>query len=196
MATTEPLTLLETVDLLGRYRYVELAAFSALGRRAPRSSAPAVAVYLAGASLAHGWRARLVEERLPVAFGLPGVADCTRRPSSELDAALAVLAAADDADALDALLGSLYPAMASSWAEHVVAASPAADPPVVRMLGRLLGDLEAVRRDGTAVAARLPVPRGDSRGAVEELLGLCSGPFGPMRSARPGRKPAEADLAR
>jgi hypothetical protein len=175
------LGLLESADLLGRYRYVELSAFELLGRRAARAVSPAVAIYLSGASLAHGWRARLVEERLPVAAGLPPVRDSTRPPSPELLDAFALLARADDADLLDAIVGALYPAMAAGYAGHVAIASPVADPPVLRMLGRLMSDLDAVRSEGAALVAGAARPTSGSRRAIEGLLARAGGPFGPLR---------------
>lgn len=180
---TGPLSLLESADLLGRYRYVELAAFVALGERATHCSESSVASYLSGASLAHAWRARLLEERLPVSVGLPGAVASTRAPSLDLDAALATLVAGDDGDVLDGLLGALYPAMVAGYVDRLAVASPAADPPIVRMLGRLLADLDAVRREGTEVAATLAEPSSGARRAVEELLSRGGGPFGPLRSS-------------
>jgi hypothetical protein len=185
---TRPLTLLESADLLGRYRYVELEAFALLGARASSTSEPAVAGFLAGASLAHGWRAGLIEERLPVSVGLPGAAACTRAPSPEVDAALAaIVAAGDDAEVLDGLLGGLYPAMGAGYAERLAVASPAPDPPVQRLLGRVLADLDAVRRDGAEIAGMLPWPTAGRRRAVEELLGRGGGAFGPLARAHSTR---------
>lgn len=180
-----PLTLLESADLLGRWRYVELAAFARLGRRAPRCATPALAAYLAGASRAHGWRAVLVEELLPVSAGLPGPAACTRAPSSEIDEALEMAVAGDDAEVLDALLGAVYPSMSAGYAERLAVASRAADPPVVRALGRLLADLDAIRRDGALLAGRMaPVSPARRRG-VEELIARGGGAFGPLVDPSP-----------
>ena len=178
---TRPLSLLESADLLGRWRFVELAAFVALGRRAASCEVPSVATYLAGASLAHGWRARLVEERLPVSVGLPGIAECTRAPSHEIGEALATAVAGDDAEVLDALLGALYPAMSAGYAERLAVASPAADPPVARLLGRLLADLDAVRRDGALLAGRIAPAAPSRRRLVEETVSRGGGAFGPLR---------------
>ena len=199
---SRPLTLLESADLLGRWRYVELAAFAHLGRRAPACEAPALSAYLAGASLAHGWRAGVVEELLPVSAGLPEPGTCTRAPSLELVEALELAVDGDDVDLLDALLGALYPAMAAGYAERLAVASPAADPPVVRAVGRLLADLDAVRRDGAVLAGRLLPARPARRRRVEELLGRGGGAFGPVLvtggptwssgPATPGEGPAGA----
>jgi hypothetical protein len=178
-----PLTLLESVDLLGRYRYVELAAFTAIGKRAGAAQIPEVQRYLAGASLAHGWRARTIEDRLPVSVGLPGTDACTRSPSPSVDRALALcVEPAADHDVLAALVGVLYPAMTSAYRERIAVASPAADRPVVRALGRVLADLESVIAEGEALLARA-----GERGVPEpigRLLAEAGGPFGPLVDLR------------
>jgi hypothetical protein len=178
-----PLTLLESVDLLGRYRYVELAAFTAVGARAASAQAPGVQRYLAGASLAHGWRARMIEDRLPVSVGLPGTDACTRSPSSSVDRAisLCVEPAVDD-DVLIALVGALYPAMAAAYRERIAVASPAADRPIVRALGRVLADLESVIADGNALLAR--PGELEASEPIGRLLADAGGPFGPLVDLR------------
>jgi hypothetical protein len=180
---TPPLTLLESIDLLGRYRYVELAAFAAIGGRATSAEAPAVQRYLAGASLAHGWRARVVEERLPVSVGLPGTEACTRSPSPSVDRAIALAAEpGPDSSILDCLARGLYPAMAAAYRERIAAASPAPDGPVVRALGRIVADLEAV------IAAGLVLLGSEaSNGAADRIVTLVTdagGPFGPLVDRR------------
>ena len=175
------LSLLDSADLLGRCRYVELAAFSLLGRRAPGCEGPAVVAYLAGASLAHGWRAGQLEALLPVSTGLPGAAELTRSPAASTDLALELATApGGDAELLDALLGAIYPSMSAGYAERLSAASPAADPPVARTLRRLLADLEELRREGELVARGLPVPEPRRRRAVEDALAQAGGLFGPL----------------
>ncbi len=175
------LSLLESADFLGRCRYVELQAFSLLGRRAAGCGDPAVAGYAAGASLAHGWRARQLEELLPVSTGLPRAAELTRSPCASTDEALELAAGGgEDAELLDAFLGAIYPSMAAGYAGRLAAASPAADPPVVRALQRVLADLDGVRREGALVAGGLPAPSPRRRRAVEEALGRSGGVFGPI----------------
>lgn len=187
-----PLTLLESASLTGRYRYVELELFSALGRRAASCEAE-VSVYLAGASLAHSWRARELEARLPVSVGLPGVVELTRSPSGELDAAVALaVAPGAGAEVLDAVVGALYPAMELAYAERVAAGSPVSDPPVLRLLARLRSDLEDLRRAGEAVAAGLGPVAPDRRREVAERCARAGGVFGPLRFAGPARSSAPA----
>ncbi len=179
-----PLTLLESADLLGRYRYVELSLFSALGRRA-LSCEPQLAVYLSGASLAHSWRAGEVESRLPVSVGLPGVVALTRSPAPEIDEAVEVLVGEGaGSDVLDALLGAFYPAMESAYEERAAAASPVADAPVLRLLARLRADLAALRREGSLVSSRLGAPGPTRREEVDALLAVPGGAFGALRAAR------------
>ena len=185
---TAPLTLLQSVDLLGRYRYVELAAFERLGRRAPECSHAGVATFLAQASLAHAWRARLFEERLPVSVGLPDAAASTRSPGSFLDEALDELVgpgegAAGDPELLDALLGALYPSMLAGYASRLEVASPSADPPVVLALGRATADLERIAAAGLRLVragASGPPPPAARRDRVATMLDAGGGAFGPL----------------
>jgi len=186
---TTPLTLHQSADLLGRYRYAELAAFERLGRRAPACSHAGVAAFLSEASLAHAWRARLVEERLPVSVGLPDAAASTRSPGSFLDEALDELAAPGagaegDLELLDALLGALYPSMLAGYAARLEIASPSADPPVVLALGRAAADLERVTSAGLRLAASGPPAPGALRGRLEAKLEAGGGAFGPLLRPR------------
>jgi hypothetical protein len=174
---TEALTLAETADLLGRYRYVELSLFARLGARAPLCGNAAAVVYLSGASLAHGFRAGLVESLLPVSTDLAGAAALTRSPGGRFDEALDVLdGPGGDAELLDALVGVLYPAMADAYAEHLATASGPADAALRRTLRRVLADLTGVAADGRALVPA----RGDSARAarVRQLLDAVPGPFG------------------
>jgi hypothetical protein len=177
------LTLLESVDLLGRYRYVELAAFAAVGARAASADAPAVQRYLAGASLAHGWRARMIEDRLPVSVGLPGTDASTRSPGPSVDHAIALcVEPGPDGAVLGALVGALYPGMAAAYRERIAAASPAADRPLVRALGRVVADLESVIAEGSTLLA--DVGGSADREKVGRLLADAGGVFGPLVDRR------------
>ncbi|HWD24953.1 MAG TPA: hypothetical protein VG368_05785 [Acidimicrobiales bacterium] len=174
-----PLTLLESADLLGRYRYVELAAFAAIGARVTKSTAPDAQRYLASASLAHGWRAGTVEARLPVSVGLPGTDALTRSPSPQVDRVLALcVEPGPDVAVLDALVRGLYPAMAAAYRERISVGSSVSDGPVVRALGRIVTDLDVVRGEGlTLIGAR------DGDGRADRIAGIlreCGGPFGPL----------------
>jgi len=177
--TPAPLTLGQSADLLGRYRYVELAAFGAVGARATGAHAPQIVRYLAGAAAAHGWRARQIEERLPVSVGLPGTEECTRSPSVIVDQAIALaVEPGSDDEVVAALVAGLYPAMADAYRDRMAAASWASDAPVVRAIGRVLDDLEAVMAEGAAL-----IDGGLTSGRVERVIRLLSdvgGPFGPL----------------
>jgi hypothetical protein len=186
-----PLTLIESADLLGRYRYVELATFAALGERAKSAESAGVQRFLAGASLGHGWRARIVEERLPVSVGLPGTEASTRSPSPFVDQAIAVLVGpGPDGDLLEALLGAFYPAMLVAYDARIALAAPAPDGPIVRALGRIRHDLATVTAEGNA---RFPVRHPAARSTeISRLLGESGGPFGPIVEARDIEYPAAA----
>lgn len=174
--------MLESADLLGRYRYVELAAFAAIGARVTSSTAPDVARYLAAASLAHGWRARTIEARLPVSIGLPGTDALTRSPSPQIDAVLAlVVEPGPDPAVVDGLVRGLYPAMAAAYRERISVGSPVADGPVVRALARIVADLDTVTAEGLALLGNR---KGDGR--TERVFGALresGGPFGPLVEA-------------
>jgi hypothetical protein len=176
---SRPLTLLESADLTGRYRYVELALFAALGAVVTRCESPAAAGYLAGAARAHGYRARLFEEQLPVSLGLPGIEESTRSPHHAFDGAVtALVAPGPDAALHTALLGVVYPAMLAGYEARVACGAMAADAPLLRTLRRAIGDLEAIRREGLLLGDEV----GDERsGVVAALLQEADGPFGALR---------------
>jgi len=177
-----PLSLFESNDLLGRYRYVELAAFATIGARVTSSTAPDVARFLAAASLAHGWRARTVEALLPVSVGLPGTDALTRSPSPRIDAVLAVVVEPEpDTAVVDGLVRGLYPAMAAAYRERISVGSPVADGPVVRALGRIVADLDVVTAEGLTLLGNR---KGDGRAErVFRSFAEWDGPFGPLVGA-------------
>ena len=133
-AVSEPLSLAESADLLGRYRFVELECFAQLGERAARCERPEVARYLSGAARAHAWRAGLLEALLPVSVGLPAAAELTVSPHPALGSALQELVAAEDDSLVEGLLTVLYPAMLAAYRAHLERCSPFSDPPVRRTL--------------------------------------------------------------
>lgn len=199
------LSLQASAALLGRMRYVELAAFSRLGRRARLARLPAVAAFLSGASLAHAWRAGLLEEHLPVSATLPGAAELTVSPGPRTDAALDLLDPADldggdgngdggghgggghdgvgDVALVAALAEVLYPAMLAGYDARLALASPVGDPPLVRTLGRVRHDLETVAAEARALAGSAlvaaPAAAPGLAGALAGALGP-DGPFGPI----------------
>lgn len=203
---SRPLTLLESARVLGRIRYVELAAFERLGRRAPSATSPPAAAYLSGASLAHAWRAALLEDHLPVSQGLPGPAELTRSPGDPVDQVLRLLGppaspgdkpgpGADDGpdqgtypgadgELVAALVGVLYPAMLAGYERRIALASPAADPPLVRTLRRATADLAAVLDDGRRLLGATP---GDAppRSSPPAPLGGLAGHLAGLIAGRP-----------
>ena len=62
---------------------------SHLGERAPQLAAPGCARWAASASLAHAWRASLLEDLLPVSVGLPDLEELTVLPAGALAEELA-----------------------------------------------------------------------------------------------------------
>ncbi|HEY5272898.1 MAG TPA: hypothetical protein VIJ34_06655 [Acidimicrobiales bacterium] len=176
---TRSRTIAESADLVGRERYAELTLFAALGHRVLTASVPAIAVLLASAAEGHVWRAKVLEELLPVSLGLPGVDDATRSAGPEFDAAVVRLASeSDDVSLAEALAKVLYPQMLSAYRAHLVGCSEVSDPPVMLALRRVIADLESQSDElYTAVGADDGTPRG-SAAAVLELLEHLSGPFG------------------
>lgn len=176
-------SLLTTARLLGRMRYVELAAFSRLGRRAPTAGEAALAGFLAGASLAHAWRAAQLETHLPVSTTLPGPDELTVSPGPHLEAALDLLDRADDGPLLTALAEVLYPAMLAGYDARRAVASPASDPPLRRTLGRVRHDLAALAEEALALAGivtgRAHRHPGDLGDQLAALL-ADAGPFDPI----------------
>jgi hypothetical protein len=179
---SHPLTLLESADFTGRCRYVELALFAALGGIVTRCELPTTANFLAGAARAHGFRARLLEEQLPVSLGLPGIEESTRSPQQGFDAAVTALVAPGPDGALRAaLLEVVYPAMLAGYEDRLAHAAVAADAPLLRTLRRVVGDLDATRREGLLLGDEV----GDDRSnEVAARLKEAGGAFGPIRRAR------------
>jgi len=116
--------------------------------------------------MAHAWRASLVEGLLPVSVGLPGLAELTVIPQGPLaeelaralpDPAFDPLPRSRDSRGDDGrsvvvgLCDRLYPLLLSEYSLRLELASPAADGPVIRVIGRVIADLEAVRSDGTSL---------------------------------------------
>jgi hypothetical protein len=176
---TLPRTIGETADLVGRERYAELSFFSVLGERASAAEVPSVMVVLAGAAQGHAWRAKVLEELLPVSLGLPGVEDATRSPGPEFEEAAARLTREGaDVALAEALAKVLYPAMLSAYRAHLVSCSEIADPPVMLALRRVIADLESQSDELYAVVGADDGPSRGSAADVQRLLERLGGPFG------------------
>ncbi len=159
--------LLESAKWLGGLRAVELTCFARLGERAPQLAAPACARWAASASLAHAWRASLLEDLLPVSIGLPNLDDLTVLPAGALADELARVLPSVDAHPLPLSRDSgtddgrvliadlshrLYPFLLKAYNDRMELASPPADGAVVRNLARAVADLEIVRNEGATLA--------------------------------------------
>ena len=174
-------TILQSADLLGRERYVELSLFSALGSRSLEVEETDAMLWLASSAQSHAWRARLLEELLPVSLGLPGVDEVTRSPGSLSDEIVQMIRSQGDGAAiLDTLGRVLYPDMLSAYRAHLVSCSPAADLATSLVLRRVIGDLECRLDELHEVIELDEGPLGPSSAVVAELLERVGGPFGPL----------------
>jgi hypothetical protein len=172
-------TIGETADLVGRECYAEITLFHALGKRAGAASAVGVMVVLAGAAEGHAWRAKVLEELLPVSLGLPGVEDATRSAGPEFDEAVARLVGeSDDVALAEAVAKVLYPAMLGAYRAHLVGCSEIADPPVMLALRRVIADLESQSDEFYAMVGADDGPARGSAADVQGLLQRLGGPFG------------------
>jgi hypothetical protein len=160
-AGRKPLTLVESAALFGRYRFIELELHRRVGVAAPECVDPILAVALSGAARAHGFRAALLEARLPVSVGLPDAAALTLPLGPGWLTLFDEVFVADQH--LPALVGLVYPAMLDGYRAHLDRCTAAADPPLRRCLSRVVADLDQVR---------------------EELSGLCEPPGDPTLLAR------------
>lgn len=174
-------SILDSARILGCERYVELACFGALGARALRSSDSSVLVALAGAARSHAWRAKELEDLLPVSLGLPGVEESTRSPGENIDAAILLLAEESDETAVvGALVRVLYPAMLVSYRRHLISCAAAADRYVGSVLGRVISELEARLDDLSDVLEIDDGPLAGTSSRLFTLVESSSGPFGTL----------------
>ncbi len=172
------LTLEESAAGLGRLRYVEVGFFERVGRRAASLEPAPVAIWADSASRAAAWRASLIAELLPVSVGLPGAAQLTRSAGAAVDEALDRLGpVADehpahtpsrpleepspppggviDGPGLVAHVAAyFYPALLGAYEARQAAHSPAADPPVLRVMARVAADLRAELNSASEVAEK------------------------------------------
>jgi len=179
---TTPLSIEESADLIGRYRYVELLAFNLLGERAPSCDTPKGALFLASASRAHAYRAQLFEELLPVSLGLPSAKDLTRTPDPLVDEALrCCVAEGRDVDVIYALISAVYKSALIAYEGRLSQCAGPADRALSRTLRRAIGDVEVICGQGRELGARLGAPTSDRAESVETLLSRAGGLFGPSR---------------
>jgi hypothetical protein len=176
---TSTRTIFETADLVGRERYAELSLFGALGQRLSAASVPGVTVVLDSAAQGHAWRAKVLEELLPVSLGLPGVDEATRSAGREFDEAVARLTSeTDDVTLAEAVAKVFYPAMLGAYRAHLIGCSEIADPPVMLALRRVIADLEAQSDELYAVVGADDGPPRGGAADIQRLLDSLGGPFG------------------
>jgi hypothetical protein len=172
-------TIDQSADLVGREHYAELTLFGALGDRVLRATEPGVMVVLAGAAQGHAWRAKVLEELLPVSLGLAGVEEATRSAGPEFDSTVARLTSeSDDVSLAEALAKVLYPAMLRAYRAHLVGCSEISEPPVMLALRRVIADLESQSDELYVVVGADEGPPRGCAADVLELLDRLGGPFG------------------
>ena len=174
------LSLHESAAGLGRLRYVEVGFFERVGRRAASLQPPQVAIWADSAARAAAWRASLLGELLPVSVGLPAAAELTRSAGAAVDLALDRLGPPEDetrlfppsrqrpamqavpsrpaGEVLDGpalvahVASSFYPALLGAYEGRRAMDSAAADPPVRRVLARVIADLHAELNSASDIA--------------------------------------------
>lgn len=139
------LLLIESAVALGGLFWVELEAFGLLGRLSSSGSLPAVeAMKAAGAARGHAWRAAQLEELLPVSSGLPGHDELAVSPGAAASRWVGSLAGLFAPEQEPRRL-QWYRELGAAYKRRLVHASPASDAATVRVLGRLLSDIEAAQ---------------------------------------------------
>lgn len=174
-----PLSIFELADLLGRYRFIELALFTVVGEGARRADDASLCVALSGASHAHAYRADLIERQLLVSVGLPSVTESTRSPSPAHTELITTLRTVDSEELAVFVAMVWYPMMLDVYQAHLENCGDPSDGPTRRMLGRIAFDLGVSR-------AELDLSLGDRTGSSEvksarEVIGTIGGPFGTLR---------------
>jgi hypothetical protein len=170
-----------SADLVGREHYVELELFRTLGTATSAIEAPRMMVALSTASRSHAFRARLLEELLPVSLGLAGVDVSSRPPGAEFAEVTRLLFGERDGDELcRALTRVVYPEMLESYRRHLVSCDDAADLPVSVQLRRVISDLEARLDDLSDLIELDEAPLEGTSAGIARALSSLAGPFGPM----------------
>ena len=154
------LSLGRSAELVGAYRWVELALFRALGEWSTADPLPEVQPVLAEQSARHGWHAELWADRLPVLDGLDP--DALTAPPGPAASVLAVLVGTEADEALPGVLPRLVglfrvvlPRLVISYRDHLARTVPATDGPTARALRLVLADEEEDWRTGERLVQRL-----------------------------------------
>jgi hypothetical protein len=128
-----------TAELVGAYRWVELALYRALGEWSVSIPLPEAQLVLAEQSARHAWHAELWADRLPVLDGVDP--DALTAPPGPAAPVLAALVGAEDAALPGVLprLAGLYrvvlPRLVVTYRDHLARTVPATDAPTARRTG-------------------------------------------------------------
>jgi hypothetical protein len=184
---TSALSFEDSARRVGAYRLIEHRLFEVTGRWAVGGGDPALAVHASEMSLQHAWHAELWEDRLP-AVAWADHRQLTAAPPAVVAALDELASAQDPVSRLAGLYRSLLPRLLATYDEHVAAAVPVTDGPVVRaltlvrrdevdqlaagteLLEGLADDPEALRRADEA-AARIDALVAGSAGLWDPLAG-------------------------
>lgn len=148
-----------TAELVGAYRWVELALYRALGEWSVSIPLPEAQLVLAEQSARHAWHAELWADRLPVLDGVDP--DALTAPPGPAASVLAALVGAEDAALPGVLprLAGLYrvvlPRLVVTYRDHLARTVPATDGPTARALRLVLADEEEDWRVGERLVQRL-----------------------------------------
>jgi hypothetical protein len=136
-----------SAELVGALVALELSLHGRTGALAAEVEQPALCSYLAMASMAHAWRAGLLEELLPVSVGLPGKDELVVVAPG--DSALAGDLAPDES-LLPALLARVYPELLARYeaAAAVGTVWAASHGPLVLAAQRAGADVRRVVAEG------------------------------------------------
>ena len=159
----EPLTLVQTAEACGRYRWVEQRLFEVTGAWARSAEDGGAQLYLHRWSRIHGWHAELWAARRPRGTVIDDVGDAPPPAGDPLRAAIDGLAErparpAPAGAALAELTGAVLPGLAASYREHLRRAGPVADGPIMRVLALALADIEEEMAAGRTLAGWLDRP--------------------------------------
>lgn len=175
-----PLTLDALARRVGRYCWIEMRAFEALGSWTATVPEPDITALLATHSRQRAWHAELWHDLLPVIgeaaperFVEPGHAAAT------FATALAALPADDDpatpAATISRLAGAyrvLAPRMVAAYQRHLATTSPVADAPTTRVLRLVLADQLDHWLEGEAALQGLLHSAADVERAAATQVGL------------------------
>ena len=162
LALAGPLTLVQTAQACGRYRWVEERLFEVTGAWAGTTEATRAQLFFHRWSRIHGWHAELWAARRPRGTVIDDVGDAPPGEGDLLRAAVERLgdlpAAAAAAGFLAELTGAVLAPLAAAYRGHLRRTSPVADGPVMRVLAVALADAEEEMAAGRSLVRWLERP--------------------------------------